>query len=151
MKIRPVGTVLRGWAGGRTDIKLIQSLFPTCEGYAAWPSQRIGVTRTAGQSGISRYTAAGPNSTKQTWRASINATRFRCLSIATTVIIHRFMYYSAGEQHENQLTLQTAAFWVQTPCSMVGGDTQDLNLHRHEKLSLLINYSINYTQRSPSW
>ena len=68
--------------GGRADrhkantvIKLIQSLFATlgtplksvaCEGYAKWPSQRIGVTRTAGQSGISRYTPAGPNSTKET-------------------------------------------------------------------------------------
>ena len=51
------------------------------------------------------------------------------------------MCYSTGEQHENQLTLQTAAFWVKTTCSMVGGDKQDcdLNLHRHEKLSLLIN------------
>jgi len=51
------------------------------------------------------------------------------------------MYYSVGEQHENQLTLQTAVFWVTTPCSVVGGDTQDcdLNLRHHEKLPLLIN------------
>jgi hypothetical protein len=44
------------------------------------------------------------------------------------------MYYRAGEQQENQLTLQAAAFWFNAPCITVGGDKRDcdLNLHRHE-------------------